>query len=315
MRILITGATGFVGGALATRLWREDHQLVAWVRSADRARARLGDKMELFESSGEDQRLDQEIDRADAVINLAGAPILPGRWTTKRKRELVDSRVQTTQRLAEGLHRAKTRPRVLVSVSAVGYYGDTGDQVVDEGSPAGSGFLASLCSRWEAAAQQAASEQTRVAILRVGVVLGQGGGMLSTLLPQFKLGLGGSLGSGRQHLPWIHLGDLTEVMAQALLDERYQGVINAVAPAPVRFKEFARALGRVLHRPAFLRMPAFLLKMVLGEAASALLMSSNVASRRLDELGFAFRFRRVEEALEEILRPDGSDGIGPSNPS
>jgi uncharacterized protein (TIGR01777 family) len=301
MRVLITGATGFIGRALVPLLRREGHQLIALVRSVERARSLLGAEVEAVALSAGTHALREVLERSDAVVNLAGEAIMGGRWTEARRRVLVESRVQLTRQLVGAIAEAQPRPKTLISGSAVGYYGDRGSEVLNESSSGGTDFLARLCKEWEAAARLAENSGLRVMTLRTGVVLGRDGGALAQMLPPFRLGVGGPVGSGRQYVPWIHLHDLVRVIATALSDDRYQGPVNGVAPEPATSRQFAKALGRALHRPAVLPAPALALKVIFGEAAGALLGSQRVEPQCLRELGFTYRFPTLDEALADIV--------------
>lgn len=313
MRILLTGATGFVGRALSLRLQRDGHTVLAWVRDPAAAQQVLGADVVRVAATDDDAALERVVADVDAVVNLAGEPIVGQRWSDAYKRRLTDSRVQLTRRLAAALARVARdgRSRTLVSASAVGYYGERGDERLSEQSPAGSDFLAQLCQAWESATAAAREAGVRTAILRIGVVLGPEGGALAKLLPPFRLGLGGPIGSGRQWMPWIHLLDLVELITTALGDARYAGAIDAVAPAPVTNGELARTLGRVLGRPAVLPVPSVLLRLALGEAAVTLLGSQRVEGGRLAELGFVHRFPTLEAALYEVVGRDRGVRLGP----
>ncbi len=321
MRIFITGATGFIGRALTLRLLGAGHEVSAWVRSDARAASLLGPDVELVAASGGDDALRAEVARANAVINLAGEPVLGGRWNASRCEALSRSRIGLTTSIADAIERAAQRPAVLVSASAVGYYGDRGDEVVDENSPGGNDFLAGLCRDWEQAAQRAAQAGVRVFIPRIGVVLGLDGGALAQMLPPFQFGAGGPIGSGRQYIPWIHLFDLVELIATAVEDPRYTGPAIAAAPYPVTSREFAHTLGRVLHRPSFLPVPAVALRVIFGDGASVLTSGQQVNPARLKELAFRWRFETLEAALRNILAEDdptiealGAGSPKPANP-
>lgn len=307
MHIFITGGTGFVGPALVRRLLAGGHALRLWVRSPERAREQLGDlatKVELVPASGGAAAMQTAIADADAVVNLAGEPVIGKRWTEKQKQSLAASRVGITDQIVAAIA-ATPRQRVLVSTSAVGYYGDTGAREVDEDSPPASGFLAELSVAWEQAALRASAYDTRVVLVRVGLVLGRGGGVLGQMLPLFKLGVGGPLGSGDQYFPWVHLDDLVELYAAAITDPRLQGPVNGVAPGIVTNREFARALGRAVHRPAILRVPPFALRLALGEAAGALVDGQRVVPRRTQALGFRFAYPELNAALAELTAARG----------
>lgn len=300
MRVLVSGATGLVGRALCLRLRRDGHRVVAWVRDPAAARQVLGSEVEILEIGDDDAGLVEALGSSDAVVSLAGAPVAQ-RWTAEVRRALVRSRVGLTQRLVSAMERAGESPRVLVSASAVGYYGDRGDEILEEGATPGEGFLARLCADWEAAAWEAERLGTRVCALRIGIVLDGEGGALATMRPAFAMGLGAVLGSGRQHVPFIHLHDLVELTVRALEDERYRGPINAVAPRSIDNREFTRALAAALGRPAWLRVPAFALRLGMGRAAQVVLHGQRAVPARALALGFRFRFTEIDEALRDAL--------------
>jgi uncharacterized protein (TIGR01777 family) len=306
VRVLVTGATGFVGRALIPLLQREGHSVLAWVRSEASARSLLGADVELIPTAKDVGALVTTTERCDAVVNLAGAPLLGGRWTRTRRQVLEDSRVQVTSGLVQAIGKARTRPRVLISGSAVGYYGDRDDESLTEASSAGADYLAGLCGRWEDAAQQAEALGVRVVRLRTGVVLGREGGAIAQMRLPFALGLGGPIGSGRQYFPWVHLHDLVNIVARALTDQRYRGPINGVAPEHATSRAFAQAFGHALHRPALLPVPALALRAIFGESAIMLLASQRVAPRTLEQLGFGFAFPNLDAALRDIA---GSDAV------
>jgi len=301
MHVFLTGATGFLGSALIERLRGDGHASAAWVRSVDRARARLGPDVELVPIAAGFDALVAALSRADAVVNLAGEPLIGKRWTSARRLAIEASRVQVTRDLVRAIAAASMRPRVLVSGSAVGWYGDRGDERLTEASSPGDDFLARLCRDWENAATAAEASGVRVVLSRTGVVLGLEGGALAQMLLPFKLGLGGPIGSGRQYIPWIHLSDFTEFVTAALGDERYLGPINAVAPQDVTSRTFAAALGRALHRPAVLPAPAFALRAIFGEGATVLLASQRAEPRALHDRGFPFAFPDLDRALASII--------------
>lgn len=300
MRIFITGATGFVGKALLPRLLRDRHALRAWVRSPVRAAGQLGPQVDLVDAAGGPSAMLAAIADADAIINLAGEPVIGKRWTAQRREALWASRVGVTDMIVDAIVAGPPRPRVLVSTSAVGYYGDTGEREVDEDSPPATGFLAELTVGWEAAALRAEPHDTRVCLVRVGLVLGRDGGVMARVLPVFRLGLGGPLGSGDQYFPWIHIDDVVELYTQALTDAALRGPVNAVAPGLVTGRGFARALGHAVHRPAVFRVPGFVLRLALGESAMAVLEGQRVAPRRTQALGFRFAHPELGAALADL---------------
>lgn len=295
MRVLISGASGFIGFALAARLEAAGREVIVLSRRARRPQDAVWDP-----SAG---RIDaRRIEGVDAVVHLAGEPLAAGRWTPARKRIMRASRVDGTMLLARTLAEFTHRPRVLVSVSAIGIYGNRGEEVLEDASPPGSDFLSELAVAWEAAAQPAEAAGIRVVHPRLGLVLGPNGGALEALLPTARLGFGGPLGSGRQWWSWITLDDAVSVLALAIDDDRMRGAVNVVTPAPVRQKEFAQALGRALGRPAFLPAPAFALSLLLGEMAEAMLLASQrVKPARLEAAGFRFRDPELEPALRRLL--------------
>ena len=306
MKVFVTGATGFIGRALVLRLLGDGHQVTAWVRSVERARSQLGADASLVPIDGGDAALEAALSDADAVVNLAGEPIVAGRWTKARKLALLDSRVGLTLRLVDAIQRIAKRPKVLVSGSAIGIYGNRGAAVLDEASPEAKDFLGDLCARWESAALGAEPLGVRVALIRTGVVLGPEGGALEKMLPLFRAGGGGRLGSGRQFMSWIHLRDLVEMFSTALTDARWRGAFNGTAPNPVDNRKFTRELGRALHRPAILPAPAPALRLLLGEAAQVLLEGQRVLPLRALALGFRFRFETVDGALRAIVSSEST---------
>ncbi len=304
MKIFITGATGFIGKALVLRLLRDGHRIVGFTRDLERARGVLGPDVELADAGGGDLAMRRALTGCDAAFNLTGENVVGGRWTARRKRALVQSRVDLTRRLVSAIGEAERGPRVLVSTSGIDYYGDRGDDELSESSASGGGFLAALCRDWEGAARAADELGVRVAIARVGVVLGLHGGALEKMLTPFRIGLGGWLGPGDQFVSWIHLHDLVEALAAALTDEGFRGAFNAVGPEPIRSREFAETLGDVLRRPARLPLPRPSLELVLGEAAAPLCTSKRAVPAALIERGFVFRFGRLRPALEDIVYAD-----------
>jgi len=317
-RVLLTGATGLVGRAVVARLRAEGWAVVAWVRSLERAGMVLGGGCELVAAADGDGALQDVVGRCEAVVNLAGEPVVASiwgpRWTPGRREVLRASRIGVTQRIVAAMHAVASseRPtgrgsgaRCLISASGIGYYGDTGAREVDENSAPGSDFLAQLCVEWEAAARRAEGFGTRVVLLRTSAVLTRRGGALGKMLPVFRLGLGGPVAGGRQYLPWIHIEDVVGAMVATLKDERHRGPINLVAPEAVTNREFSHALGRALHRPAVLPMPAGALRLMLGEAAEVLIAGQRAVPRALRELGYEFRHPRLAAALGELLAGGG----------
>jgi len=243
-----------------------------------------------------------DVGPVDAVVHLAGENIAGRRWTHEVKRRIRESRVVGTEQLCRHLATLDPRPKVLVAASAVGYYGNRGDDVLTESAPSGSGFLAEVCRDWEDSCRFAAEAGIRVVNIRIGMVLAAKGDALASLLPLFKLGLGGKLGSGRQWMSWISLDDLIEIILRALTDKTLAGPVNAVAPNPLTNYEFTKALGRILKRPTVFGVPAFALRLAVGEMADALLLASTrVVSHKLDEIGHRYRYPDIQAALGGIM--------------
>jgi hypothetical protein len=286
MRIVISGASGFIGSHLAATLRQAGHDIVTLGRggSADhRWDAAKDAPAEAFEG-------------ADAVVHLAGEPVAQ-RWTPEVKRRIRESRVLGTERLIHGLSITRNRPQALVCASAVGYYGDRGDEVLTEASAPGSGFLPEVCRQWEEKADLAAALGLRVVKVRTGVVLGAGGGALKKMLPAFKLGVGGRLGNGRQWMPWIHVADIAGIFRHAV-ETSVTGALNGCAPQAVTNGEFTTALGRALHRPTVLPVPGLALKLLFGEMAEVMLGSQRVEPRATLESGYKFQYPDLSGALD-----------------
>ena len=304
MRLLLLGCTGFVGRELVPQLLQAGHQLTLVSRrlargyAAEQADGRVTWLQfdPAVESSWQDGALLSALAQADGVVNLAGEPIAEKRWTTSHLKVLEDSRLETTRLLVEALKACATPPAVLVNASAIGFYGTSPEQRFVESSPAGSDFLASLCSRWEAAAAEVPAA-TRQLTLRIGIVIAADGGALGKMLPVFRTGFGGPIGSGQQWMSWIHRSDLCALILRGLEDAAWSGVVNAVAPQPVSMARFAQELGRCLGRPSLLPVPGPVLQVLLGDGAKVVLEGQQVASDRLAELGFSFRYPDLPAAL------------------
>lgn len=300
--MIITGGTGLLGRALCAELAREGAEVVVLSRNPARAPA-MPSGVELRAWDGRTTAWwGHLVDGADAVVNLAGASIAEGRWTVERKRLLRESRVNAGRAVAQAVEAAQTRPRVVVQASAVGYYGPRGDEPVDEETPPGRDFLASLCVDWEASTRPVEALGVRRVVIRTGIVLSREGGALPRLARPVRWFVGGPLGSGRQWVPWIHLADHVAATRFLIGHEAAHGPFNLCAPNPVTNEQFMRALGRALRRPVVLRVPAFALRLLLGELAESLLSGQRQVPRRLEALGFRFRFPELQEALRDLLR-------------
>jgi len=295
-KILVTGSSGMVGTALCARLEEEGHRVLRLVRSGSSDPGRV--VWNPLTGEADAQRLEE----LDAVVHLAGENIAGGRWTSARKDSIRRSRVEGTKNLCTLLTSLTRKPKALVAASAIGFYGDRGDDILDESAHAGTGFLAETCRAWEEASSSAVTAGIRTVLLRIGVVLAREGGALAKMLFPFKIGMGGRIGTGRQHVSWITAEDLVSAIVHCIDNAELAGPVNAVAPHPVTNLELTRALGKALHRPTIVPLPAFMARILLGEMADELLLSSTrVLSRKLEASGFSFASSRIDEALEKIL--------------
>jgi hypothetical protein len=300
MKLVITGASGFIGTLLCQQLLQQGHTLTLFTRAAPRE-PNTGVKRWHHWTPGTLRDWDTELDGADGVINLAGEPIAEKKWTATQRRRLEKSRVDATRVLVQGCAKAKQKPKFLINASAVGYYGPHGDDIITEEAPSGGDFLGQLCHNWEAEAKQAEHLGMRVVLLRTGIVLGRGGGALRKMVPPFKWFSGGPLGSGKQWMSWIHLEDQVRLILYLIENHQAAGPINATAPNPERNKDFSRALGKVLHRPSWMPVPGFLLRIGLGDMADMLLTGQRVVPAAAQKLGFEFRYPTLPEALRACM--------------
>lgn len=297
MHILLTGGTGLIGRRLCRHWLAQGHRLTIWSRKPDQVARLCGAGVR-----GIAHPDDLGSEPIDAVINLAGAPIADRPWTRKRKMLLWDSRITLTEQLITWLQRREQKPSVLISGSAVGWYGDGGERELDEtAQPVSEDFASRLCIAWEETAQRAQALGIRVVSLRTGLVLASDGGMMQRLLPPFKLGMGGPIGNGRQWMPWVHIDDQIDAIDFLLNREDAQGPYNVCAPSPVRNRDFAKTLAALLHRPAFMPMPAIALRLLMGELSILLLGGQRARPSRLLDAGFTFRFTDLHAALENLL--------------
>lgn len=299
MKLLITGGTGFIGVPLCAALLKRGHDLLVLTRSPQTQPARSGIR---FLSLDTDE-WPRAIRWMDGVINLAGESLAGARWSVEQKRRIRESRVQTTRRVVEAIAAAPTKPSVLINASAIGYYGPRADEELTETASPGRGFLAETCLGWEREAQRA--EQipgVRVVRLRIGLVLGPGGGALTKMVPPFRWWIGGPLGSGRQWVSWIHLDDVIGLVEHLLTQPGLAGAVNATAPHPVTMATLCRELGRALHRPSWAPVPEVVLRLLLGEMADLLLTGQRVLPHAALQTGFRFRFAKLPEALAACLR-------------
>ena len=298
MKIVVAGGTGFIGSHFVAAMLRDGHGITILTRGGAKAAgfADGGVDVRLWD----DARWSEALEGADAVVNLAGEGVADGRWTPSRKERIRHSRVESTRRLVEAMARAKNSPKVLVNASAVGFYGPSGDAAVDESTPAGNGFLADVCAAWEEEALKARG--ARVVLLRIGVVLGKGGGALPRMLLPFRLGLGGRLGPGTQWFPWVHVDDAVGLTREALTNAALHGPVNVVAPGSATNTDFTAALGSALRRPTLAAVPAFVLRLLLGEMSEMMLTGQRAVPAAAEKAGYRFKFPLLKTSLEDLLQ-------------
>jgi len=295
MKVLIAGASGLIGSALIPPLAAEGAEVTRLVRSTPKPG-------EIEWHPNQDAMDATRLEGFEAVINLAGENVAAGRWTEDQKRKIHDSRVNGTHLLSEAMAKLATRPRVFLCASATGFYGDREDEVLDEHSDSGGGFLAGVCREWEKATEPAVAAGVRVVNLRFGVILSREGGMLAKLLTPFKMGMGGKVGSGKQFISWVAIDDVVSAIKLALNDETFRGPVNVVSPNPVTNEVFTKTLGHVLSRPTALAMPAFAARLAFGEMADETLLASQyVVPKRLSDAGFEFKYPELEGALRKYV--------------
>lgn len=307
MRIFITGGTGFIGRRLLSGLLESGHEVTTISRNAVKAKALLGDKVSVIGGNpSEPGEWQEEVGRSDAIVNLCGEPILDQKWTEKRKQLLLNSRILPTRLIVDAISRSNRKPEVLISGSAIGYYGGRGDEKLTEDAAPGNDFAAQLCRGWEAEARKAEVFGIRVANLRTGEVLGAGGGVLAPMLGLFKFYAGGPLGSGRQYMSWIHIDDHVAITNFTLMNKNIAGPINLTGPNPVTNRDFSKALGKALGRPSWLPAPSFALRLKFGEGASLILEGQRVVPKKALDNGYKFKFANLDEALMDVLKSEES---------
>ncbi|MFD3392499.1 TIGR01777 family oxidoreductase [Alteromonas macleodii] len=297
MNILLTGGTGLIGSEFIRQYSRE-HEFTVISRDALKAKSKLGDNVKIVENVSSIENFES----FDAVINLAGEPIADKRWTDTQKKIICDSRWDITSELVSKINSCDTPPSVFLSGSAIGYYGNQGDKLVTEETPPHNEFTHELCAKWEAIAQSVDQAKTRVVTLRTGVVLTEKGGALGKMALPFKLGAGGTLGSGSQYLAWIHLQDMVRAISFLLENSACSGAFNLTAPKPVTNKVFSKALAKALGRPCLFNVPGFVMKVVMGESSTMILEGQRVIPQKLTTAGFSFELPSIDEALSEIYR-------------
>ncbi|HBL12916.1 MAG TPA: TIGR01777 family protein [Cyanobacteria bacterium UBA11162] len=300
MKVAITGGTGFIGSCLVKRLLSQGHQPLILTRNQSAA-SRAFPNVEIVAYTPTKSGAWQDvIAGCDAVVNLAGEPIAEHRWTPERKQEILNSRQLGTQKIVEAIAQANPKPTVLISASGIGYYGTSETAAFNESSPAGNDFLANVCKVWEAEAQNVKNSGVRLVILRLGIVLGNGGA-LAKMLPPFQMFAGGPIGTGHQWFSWIHRDDLVNLIMEALTRQDMEGVFNATAPNPVRMSEFCHTLGTVLNRPSWLPVPNFAIEALLGEGAKVVVEGQQVLPKRTTSYGFNYQYPTAKQALVQIL--------------
>ncbi len=297
MQLVITGATGFIGSALCSRLLEQGHALTLFTRGAPRDSGGPN-KRWLHWTPGALREWKSALDGADGAVHLAGEPIAEKKWSAAQRQRIEQSRIDSTRSLVHAIAAAEHKPKFLISASAVGYYGPRNDEIITEEAEPGSDFLSALCRAWEAEAMEAEAFGVRVVRLRTGIVLGRGGGALAKMAEPFKYFVGGKLGSGRQWMSWIHLEDEVRLIIELMHNSQASGPVNATAPNPVTNKEFCETLGQVMHRPCWATVPAFALRLALGEMADMLLTGQRVIPAVAQKLGFEFRYPNLRDALE-----------------
>ena len=298
MKVFIVGGTGFVGRATVAYLQGEGHSIVAWVRDCKRARNLMGGEVLMIENPSE-QSLLTELEDSDVVINLSGESLASGRWTDRKKEIFMDSRVGVTSVLARVINECKSPPKVLISASAVGYYGDKGITELDEDSQVGDGYLANLCDDWESAALMAERAGTRVCLLRFGVILDREGGVLINLDRALSLSMSAYFGKGDQIIPWIHMIDVVRIINMCIEHTSIRGPINCTSPMPVTSKEFAEGIRDISKCKILLRIPVVLIRLLLGEGSNLLTYSHNAIPKKLNKIGYEFKYRNLKDALYE----------------
>ncbi len=306
MKIAITGATGFVGTRLVEQLHSQGHHILVLTRNSSKAKkvfpSSAFPRLEIVEyTPTESGGWQQSLSGCDGVVNLAGEPISE-RWTAQHKKAILESRQLGTRKLVEAISKAEVKPTVLVSGSAVGYYGTSETAAFDETNSSGNDFLAQVCQKWEAEAEKVKESGVRLVILRIGIVLGNGGGALGKMINPFKMFAGGPIGTGRQWFSWIHREDLVNLIIEAVTKPDMAGVYNATAPNPVRMKDFCQTLGEVMNRPSWLPVPDFALELLLGDGAIVVLEGQQVLPKNTQAFGFKYQYPNLKPALQDIVQ-------------
>lgn len=302
-RIIVTGATGLIGKKLTTALIQRGDEIVIFSRNINKAKSNFPEAKNFVEWDYHKPEIwKSQLEKSDAVVHLAGTNLFAKRWNESFKRKVIESRKISTQNLTEAIKSCKNKPEVFISASGIGYYGDCGDSVLSEESPAGNDFLADVCKVWESESAKVENFGLRNVRVRTGLVLSTEDGALKQMLPSFKFFIGGPLGNGNQWASWLHIDDIVRIYVHAIDNKKLTGAVNAAAPNPVRMKEFAHTLGKVLKRPSLFPVPKFMLKIVVGEAAEVVTASQRIDVKKLLESGYQFKFTELESALRNLLK-------------
>jgi len=301
-RIVITGATGLIGKQLVNALINRGDSLTIFSRNTEKAKSIFPSAKEIVEwDYRKPEKWKSKLEDSDAVIHLAGINLFSKRWNDEFKKSIIESRQLSTKNLVDALKSCKNNPNIFISASGIGYYGDCGEKVLDEESPKGNDFLSDVCDVWESESRNISGYGIRNVQIRTGLVLSTEDGALKQMLPPFKFFIGGYLGNGKQWASWLHIDDIVEIYLHAIDNSSLTGSLNATAPNPIRMKEFAQTLARVLHRPSLFPVPKFILRLVVGEASEVVLASQRIDVKKLVESGYKFKFEILEDALKDLL--------------
>jgi uncharacterized protein (TIGR01777 family) len=302
-KIIITGATGLIGKDIFSELMKRGDEVTIFTRNTNRAKIEIPHAAQYVEwNYNKPGEWKEHLNLKDAVIHLAGASLYDKRWTKHYKKIIIESRETSTANLVNAIKEADEKPKVFICSSAVGYYGDSGDKVLTENSQKGNSFTAKVCEKWERAAAEVEKYGVRRISIRTGIVLNRGEGTLKKMVTPFKFFVGGTLGSGKQWFPWVHINDLVKIFLFVLDNNEIQGALNAVSPNPVRMKELTDEIGRILHRPSFFKVPSFALRIALGELADEVTASLRVKPQKLNDQNFKFQFENISLCLKDLLR-------------